>query len=79
MSAARAQDQIISSLKAELMRQWEYNHNEHCGKRPCIHAGECQWPLPAVIPPNEACLLLLEASEEVGCKAIDRYLEERGL
>ena len=34
-----------AELRAELQRQWEYNHAEHCGK-PWPHQGDCYWPLP---------------------------------
>lgn len=39
-------------LKRELMRQWEYNHSEHCGEilsSPLPHAGRCNWPVPTII------------------------------
>jgi hypothetical protein len=54
------------NLKKELIKQWAFNHAEHCGViiPPWPHAGECQWPLPAVISPSEAYLLLLSASGE---------------
>lgn len=35
-------------LQAELWRQWEYNHAEHCGA-PWPHDRECYWPLPDVL------------------------------
>jgi len=38
----------IASLRAELWRQWEYNHAEHCGK-PWPHEDECYWPPPGVL------------------------------
>ncbi len=37
-----------AALRAELKRQWEYNHAEHCGK-PQPHEGECYWPMPPVL------------------------------
>lgn len=46
-------------LLAELWRQWEYNHAEHCGKpwshdgKPWSHDGECYWSLPDVLGGSE--------------------------
>ena len=38
-------------LKKELMRQWEYNHYEHCGVfiPPWPHRGMCHWPMPKIL------------------------------
>jgi len=53
-------------LKKELLRQWMFNHAEHCGAiiPPWPHAGECQWRPPEIISPSEVYLLLLLASGE---------------
>ena len=37
-----------AALRAELQRQWEYNHAEHCGKA-WPHEGACYWPLPGML------------------------------
>ncbi|MDP9192288.1 MAG: hypothetical protein M3P06_11375 [Acidobacteriota bacterium] len=43
----------IMRLERELRRQWEVNHDEHCGKKimpkALPHEGECYWPLPKVM------------------------------
>ena len=53
----------IRELELEVLRQWETNHAEHCGKRLSHwpHAGRCNWPLPpalAAMAPNEVLKLL---------------------
>jgi len=46
----------VAALKVELVNQWLSNHYEHCGHRltaPWPHAGDCHWPLPDVLTPDE--------------------------
>lgn len=35
-----------AALRKALEVQWEYNHDEHCGKQPCDYGRTCAWPLP---------------------------------
>lgn len=37
-------------MRAELLKQWEANHDEHCGwQLPCERPEGCQWPKPALL------------------------------
>lgn len=53
-------------LRREVMRQWLTNHFENCGAivPPWPHEGDCQWPIPSVVPPNEVLQLLREVLGE---------------
>lgn len=37
------------ALREELLKQWEYNHSEHCGLWPHAEGEECLWPFPEVL------------------------------
>ncbi len=53
----RALREALKAMRAELWRQWEYNHAEHCGRDrgqqpPYHHDGDCHWPVPDVLAPE---------------------------
>jgi hypothetical protein len=53
-------EEEIKQLRAELFKQWEYNHTEHCGRE--FPHDNCQWPMPKVLvfglkAPNEVLRL----------------------
>jgi hypothetical protein len=59
-------EEEIKELRAELLRQWEYNHAEHCGHT--FPQDKCQWPMPKILlfglkAPNEVLRLPSSAQE----------------
>jgi hypothetical protein len=53
-------NQTIVDLQKELLRQWEFNHKEHCRDN-WPHTGACFWEIPSAISSlseNEVCSIL---------------------
>ena len=63
-------EEEIEELRAELFRQWEYNHAEHCGNRfgNRYPHPNCKWLMPKILlfglrAPNEVLQLPPSAQE----------------
>ena len=42
-------ERTIAELRTELLREWEANHAEHCGRWPHEPGQRCHWPQPEIL------------------------------
>jgi len=67
-------ERTVMELRAELVRQWKANHDEHCGydeALPCPLGADCYWPLPQVVTEAQA----IDALEEMASDAFSELAE----